>query len=145
MRLIVKGAAKSAPFISQYRQSILHILFIGENTPLSINTLLEPSNHSLKRICNEISRESRQEGLDIFWGQKLSAGNLKIRHDQSDLERSDKDSFQGIFDNVKSALILKGELSPMNSMFKLNCRYDKMNEADFRAPLTKGLTLAVFF
>ena len=31
----------------------------------------------------------------------LSAGNLKIRHNQSDLERSDKDSFQGIFDDVK--------------------------------------------
>ena len=51
----------------------------------------------------EISRRSRQEGLDIFWGQKdvsslvddPSAGNLKIRHDQSDLERFDKDSFQG--------------------------------------------------
>ena len=38
---------------------------------------------------------SRLEGLGIFWEQKLSAGNLKIRHDQSDLERSDKDSFQG--------------------------------------------------
>ena len=81
-----------------------------------------------------------------FGGKKLSAGNLKLRHDQSDLERSDKDSFQGIFDDVKSALILKGLLSPMNSMFKLNCRYDiEMNEADFGAPLTKGLTWAVFF
>ena len=81
MRLIVKGAAKSASFIS--------------SIPSSINTLLEPSNHSLKRIFCEISRESRQEGVEIFWGQKLSAGNLKIRHDQSDLERSDKDSSQG--------------------------------------------------
>ena len=81
-----------------------------------------------------------------FGGKKLSAGNLKIRHDQSDLERSDKDSFQGIFDDVKSALILKGVLSPVNSTFTLNCRYDiEMNESDFGAPLAKGLTWAVFF
>ena len=78
-------------------------MFIGESTPLSINTLLEPSNHSLKRICYEISWESRQEGLEIFWGPKdfsslvadQPAGNLKIRHDQPDLKRSDKDSFKG--------------------------------------------------
>ena len=45
----------------------------------------------------------------------------------------------------KSALVLKGVLSTMNSMFELNCRYDiEMNEADFGAPLTKGLTWAVF-
>ena len=154
MRLFVKGAAKSASFIFQYRQSILHILFIGESTPLSINTFLEPSNHSLKRICYEISRESRQEGLGISWGQKdvsslvddPPAGNLKTRHDQSDLKRSDKDSFKELFDDVKSALILKGVLSPMNGMFEVNCRYDiEMNEADFGAPLTIGLTWAVFF
>ena len=48
--------------------------------------------------------------------------------------------FTELFDDVKSALILKGVLSPMNSMLKLNCRYDiEMNEADFAAPLTKGL------
>ena len=96
---------------------------------MSINTLLEPLNQVLKRICYEISQESRQGGLEIFWGQKdvsslvddPPAGNLKIRHDQSDLERSDKDSFKELFDNVKSALMLKGVLSPMNSMFKLNC------------------------
>ena len=88
-----------------------------------------------------------------FGGKKLSAGNLKIRHDQSDLERSDlisrdliKIFFKELFDNVKSALILKGVLSPMNSMFKLNCRYDiEMNEADLGVPLTNGLTWAVFF
>ena len=46
--------------------------------------------------------------------------------------------FKELFDDVKSALILKGVLSPMNSMFKLNCRYDiEMNEADFGALLTK--------
>ena len=159
MRLIVKGAAKSASFISQYRQSILHILFGGESTPLSINILLEPSNHSLKRICYEISRGSRQEGLEIFWGQKdvsslvddPPARNLKMRHDQPDLERSDlersnKDSFKELFGDVKSALILKGVLSPMNSMFRLNCRYDiEMNEADLGAPLTIALTWAVSF
>ena len=54
--------------------------------------------------------------------------------------------FKELFDDVKSGLILKGVLSPMNSMFKSNCRYDiEMNEADFGAPLTKGLTWAVFF
>ena len=73
--------------------------------------------------------------MEIFWGQKLSAGNLKIRHDQSDLERSHKDSFKELFDDVKSALILMGVLSPMNCMFKLHCRYDiEMSEADFAAP-----------
>ena len=71
---------------------------------------------------------------------------MKIRHDQSDLERSDKDSFKELFDYVKSALILKGVLSPMNSMFTLNCRYDiEMNEADLGAPLTIGHMWAVFF
>ena len=35
---------------SQCRQIILHILFTSESTPLSINTLLKSSNHSLKRI-----------------------------------------------------------------------------------------------
>ena len=100
MRLIVKGAPKSALFISKYRQFILHILFIGESTTLSINTPLKRSNHSLKRICYEISWESRQEGLEIFWGHKdVSSlvddppGNLKIRHDQPDLERSDQKLF----------------------------------------------------
>ena len=54
--------------------------------------------------------------------------------------------FKELFDDVKSALILKGVLSPMNGMFELNCRYDiEMNEADLEAPLTKGLTWAVFF
>ena len=104
MRDFVKGSRKSASFISKYRQFILHKLFIGESTPLSINTLLEQSNHSLKRICDEIYGESRQEGLEIFLGQKMSpllfddrpARKLKIRHDQPDLERSDKDLFQGI-------------------------------------------------
>ena len=34
----------------------------------------------------------------------------------------------------------------MNIMLKLNCRYDiEMNEVDFGAPLTIGLTWAVFF
>ena len=34
----------------------------------------------------------------------------------------------------------------MNSMFNMNCQYDiEMNEADFGAPLTIGLTWAVFF
>ena len=34
----------------------------------------------------------------------------------------------------------------MNSMFKLNFRYYiEMNEADFAAPLTIGITWAVFF
>ena len=100
MRLIVKGAAKSASFISQYRQ---HIMFICDSTPMRINTLSESSNHSLKRICYEISRESRQKGLEIFWGPKdvsslvdhQPAGNLNIHHDQPDLDRSDKDCFQG--------------------------------------------------
>ena len=83
---------------SQYRQLILLILFIGESTPLSINTLVQLSNHSLKRICYQISRESRLEGLEIFWGPKDVSYLLddpprkaasKIRHDQPVLERSD--------------------------------------------------------
>ena len=43
-----------------------------------------------------------QEDLEIFFGQKdvssllddPPAGNLKLRHDQSDLKISDKDSFK---------------------------------------------------
>ena len=59
-------------------------------------------NHSLKRICYQISWESRQEGLEIFWGPKDvsyivdgSPGKAasKIRHDQPDLERSDNKFF----------------------------------------------------
>ena len=119
VRLIVKGAAKSASFISQYRQSILHKLFIGESTPLSINTLLEQSNHSLKRIYYEISRESRQEGLEIFWGPKdvsslvdnPPAGNLKILHDQPDFEGSDKDSFQGTIRRCQKCVDPQGSTS----------------------------------
>ena len=102
MRPIVKGAPKSASFISQYRQSILHILFIGEGTPLSYNTLLEPSIHSLKRICYGISGIKTGRSGDLLGAKDVSslvddppAGNLKIRHDQFDLERSDEDSFQG--------------------------------------------------
>ena len=156
MRLIVKGAAKSPSFISQYRQSILHLLFIGYKTPLRTNSLLEPLNRSLKRICYEISRESRQEDLEIFWGQKdvsalvddPPAGNLKIRHDHSDLERSDKDSFRGTIRQCGRCVDPQGGgvLSPMNGMCELNCRYDiGINEVDFGAPLTIGLNRAVFF
>ena len=101
MRLIVKRAPKSASFISKYRLFVLHILFIGESTSLSINTLFEQSNHSLRKICYEIPWKSRQEGLEIFWGPKdvsslvddQPAGTLKIRHDQPDLERSGKKFF----------------------------------------------------
>ena len=94
------GAPKSASIISKYSQFILHMLFIVESTPLTINTLLEQTNHSLKRICYEISWESRQEGLEINSGSKdvsslvddTPAGNSKIHHDKPDLERSDKNS-----------------------------------------------------
>ena len=34
-----------------------HLLFTGESTPLSINTLLTSLNHSLIRICYQISRD----------------------------------------------------------------------------------------
>ena len=54
--------------------------------------------------------------------------------------------FKELLDDVKSALILEGVLSLISRMFKLNFRYDiEMNEADVGAPLTKGLTWAVFF
>ena len=54
--------------------------------------------------------------------------------------------FKELFDDVKSALILKGVLSPKNSMFELNCQYDiEIDEVDFGAPLAIGLTRAVFF
>ena len=89
---------------SQYRQLILLLLLhrIGEKTPLSINTLVQLSNHSLKRICYQISQESRLEGLEIFWGPKdvsylvddpPGKAASKIRHDQPDLERSDNKFF----------------------------------------------------
>ena len=59
-------------------------------------------NHSLKIICYEISWESRQEGLEIFWGPKdvsylvdeqPGKAALKICHDQPDLKRSDNKFF----------------------------------------------------
>ena len=51
-----------------------------------------------------------------------------------------------LFNDFKSALILKGVLSPMNSTFKLNFRYNiEMTEADFGTPLKKSLTWAVSF
>ena len=115
MKLIVKRALKSALFISKYRQFILHILFIGERTPLSINTPLGHSNHSLKRICYEISGESRQGGLEIFWGPKEVSslvddppGNLKIRHDQPYLERSDKNYLQGMIRRCQKCVDSQG-------------------------------------
>ena len=87
---------------SQYRQLILLLLFIGESTPLSINTFVQLSNHSLKRICYQFSRESSLEGLEIFWGPKdvlylvddpPGKAESKIRHDPSDLKRSDNKLF----------------------------------------------------
>ena len=75
---------------------------MGESTPLSINTLVQLSNQSLKRICYQISRESRLEGLEIFWGPEdvsylvddpPGKAASKIRHDQPDLERSDNKFF----------------------------------------------------
>ena len=104
MRPIVKGAPKSASFMhsSQYQRFILHILFTGEGTPLSINTLLKSSNHSLKRIVYKISWGPRQEGLEIFWGPTDISSLVddppgksasKIRDDQPDLERSDNKFF----------------------------------------------------
>ena len=70
-----------------YRQGSSEISFIHLNIDnssyacyssvkvlLSINTLLEPrrSNYSLKKICFQISRESRLEDPEIFWGRKIS-------------------------------------------------------------------------
>ena len=87
---------------SQYQQLILLLLFIGESTPLSINTLVQLSNHSLKRICYQISQESRLEGREIFWGPKAVSylvddppgkAAWKIRHDQPDLKRYDNKFF----------------------------------------------------
>ena len=92
---------------SQYRQLILLLLFIGESTPLSINTFVQLSNHSLKRICYQISWESRQEGLEIFWGPKdvsylvddpPAKAASKIRHDQPDLKRARAQAQQVIFE-----------------------------------------------
>ena len=97
---------------SQYRQSILLSLFIGESTPLSINTLVHLSNHSLKRIRYQISRESRLTGLEIFWGPKdvsylvddpNGKAALKIRHDQPDLERSDNKCFSRNYSTMSQA------------------------------------------
>ena len=54
--LIIKGAPKSVSFISVSAIS-LHILFICECCPMSINALLASSNHSFKRIRYQISRD----------------------------------------------------------------------------------------
>ena len=123
---------------SQYGQLILLLLFIGESTPLSINTLVQLSNHSLKRICCcQISQESRQEGLQIFWGQKMShillmthLGKQLRRYVMINLISRDliTNSFQRMIRRCQKRVELKGILSQMNSM------------CDFGAPLTIGLT-----
>ena len=119
---------------SQYRQLILLLLFIGESTPLSINTFLQLSNHSLKRICYQISWESRQEGLEIFWGPKMllmtNLGKQLRRYVMINLISRDliTNSFQGMIRHCQKRVELKGVLSQMNSM------------CDFGAPLTIGLT-----
>ena len=105
VRPIVKGAPKSVSLISI--STIDFTLTIhrgggGGRTPLSITTLMQLSNHSLKRICYQISRESRLEGLEIFWGPKdvsylvddpPGKAASKRRHDHPDLERSDNKFF----------------------------------------------------
>ena len=72
------------------------------HTHIHIHTLVQLSNHSLKRICYQISQESRLEGLEIFWGPKdvsylvddpPGKAVSKIRHDHPDLERSDNEFF----------------------------------------------------
>ena len=98
---------------------------------------MQLSNHSLKIICYQISWESRQQGLEIFWGPKdvsylvdeqPGKAASKIRHDQPDLRSSDTNSFQGMVRRCQKRVELKGVLSQMNSM------------CDFEAPLTIGLT-----
>ena len=80
----------------------------------------------MRRICYEISPESRQEGLEIFQGPKdvshlvddPPTGNLKIRHDQPDLERSDKDSFHGTIQRCQACVDPQGSTFTDECMFR---------------------------
>ena len=89
---------------SQYRQLILLLLFefICESTLFSINTFVQLSYHSLKRIFYQISWESRKQGLEIILGPKdvsylvddqSGKALSKMRHDQPDLKRFDNEFF----------------------------------------------------
>ena len=52
----------------------------------------------------------------MFWSEQILEARLQL----SDLERSDKKMLaKELFDDVESALILKGVLSLINIMFKL--------------------------
>ena len=105
---------------SQHRQLILFLLFMGESTSLSINTLVQLLNHSLKRTCYQISRDSKLKGLEIFWGPKDVSDLVddqpgkaasKIHHDQPDLKRSDLTNyFQGMIRRCQKRVELKGVL-----------------------------------
>ena len=120
---------------SQYQQLILLLLFIGESSPLSINTFGQLSNHSLKRICYQISWESRQKGLEIFWGPKdvsylvddqPGKAASKICHDQPDLERSDNKFFSRNDSTLSKVRCAQGGTFTDETM------------CDFGAPLTIG-------
>ena len=98
---------------------------------------MQLSNHSLKIICYQISWESRQEGLEIFWGPKdvsyhvdEQPGKAASRYVMINLISRDltTNSFQGMVQRCQKRVELKGVLSQMNSM------------CDFGAPLTIGLT-----
>ena len=55
----------------QYRQYILHIIFIGDSTPLSINTLLEPTKSFLENyLLSGLSGVKTGRSGDLFGAKR---------------------------------------------------------------------------
>ena len=63
VRSIVKGAPKSASFISISTIYFTRVYRTGTGLCLSINAPLKSSNHSLKGVCDQISRDQVDHGV----------------------------------------------------------------------------------
>ena len=131
VRPIVKGAPKSASFIL-ISTIYLTLTIYRWSTPLSINTPLTSSNHSLKRICYQTSRDQVSSGIiaylrswfpgwviikrgDIFWPPKDLQTFLSWP--PRDLINN---SFQGMIRRFQKCIDAQ---SPVNSICKINRRY----------------------
>ena len=86
----------------QYRQFARHLLFIGENTPLSVKALFENVESFIeKNILSGLTRVKTERSGDLLGPKDISSlvddtprkAASKIRHYQPDLERSDDKFF----------------------------------------------------
>ena len=114
-----------------YTLMYAHILFIWKSTPLSINALLASSNHGSLRIRLNMTY---LQGCFPRWvidkrGEETSLGPQDFQTFLSwTPERSDNKFFWRNDSTVRREYshrcsMLKGVLSPMNCMCKVNCWY----------------------